>query len=186
MEIWNTIEGYPNYEVSNLGNVRSLNYLGHNKTELLKQTTNTHGYKTVALFKDGKVKRCFIHRLVAQAFIDNPQNLPQINHKDEDKTNNCVTNLEWCTRSYNINYGTRNERVSQKLSKNPPKPMLGRLGKDNPLSKQIYQYTKDGTLVKIWNCITDVERELGFHHNNISSCSLGKINSAYGYKWKYN
>lgn len=101
MEIWKEIEGYEGlYEVSNYGSVKSLNYNKTRKEKILKPYLNTDGYLNIDINK----KQYKVHRLVAQAFIPNPQNLPQVNHKDEDKTNNHSTNLEWCTAEYNINY----------------------------------------------------------------------------------
>ena len=112
--IWKDIPGYEGlYQVSNTGKVRSLNYRGTGQTKILKQNITRYGYKTLALCKNGKDKRYFVHRLVAEAFIPNPNNLPYVNHKDEDKTNNAVWNLEWCTHEYNMNYGTINERRSK-------------------------------------------------------------------------
>ncbi len=118
-EEWRDIEGYEGlYQVSNLGRVKSFNYRGHKgNIGILKPRLDGKKYETIALYKDGKPKYVRIHRLVAQAFIPNPNNLPQVNHKDENKTNNDMKNLEWCTNEYNHNYGTRNKRVSKALSK---------------------------------------------------------------------
>lgn len=104
-EIWKDIDS--RYSVSNLGNVKS-NYA--NKERILKPIQNKRGYLTVDLRSPGKRKTMLIHRLVAKAFIPNPNNFLEVNHKDEDKTNNCVDNLEWCDTKYNCNYGTRNLR----------------------------------------------------------------------------
>ncbi len=110
-EIWKDIEGYEGlYQVSNLGDVRSLKYAGGNKVKILKQG-NVNGYKRVSLHKNNKQKNYFVHRLVAMTFIPNPNNLPLVNHKDENKTNNSVDNLEWCTQKYNINYGSAIKKV---------------------------------------------------------------------------
>lgn len=119
MEIWKPIANYEGlYEVSNEGNVRSLNYRHTGKVQVLKLSVNRYGYLQVNLHsKEGKQKTYKVHRLVAQAFIPNPNNLPEVNHKDENKTNNCVENLEWCDRKYNNNYGSRNEKMSKTLSK---------------------------------------------------------------------
>lgn len=115
MEVWKPIKDFNGYEVSNTGQVRSTNYRGKGVTRILKTSPDKMtGYMKVALIKDGKTKPKTVHRLVADAFIENPNNYPCVNHKDEDKTNNHVTNLEWCTHKYNANYGTRNERAGER------------------------------------------------------------------------
>ena len=107
-EIWKDVQGFDGlYQVSNIGRVKSLA-----TNRILKQSIRSDGYLTVSLHKDGKQKSFLAHRLVASAYIGNPDNYPQINHKDENKTNNCVSNLEWCTPMYNANYGSRNEKGS--------------------------------------------------------------------------
>lgn len=107
-QIWRIIEDYPDYEVSNEGLVRNV------KTKRNSVVCkNKGGYGVVHLKKDGKCYTPYVHRLVALAFIPNTENLPQINHKDENKLNNRVENLEWCTNQYNCNYGTRNRRISE-------------------------------------------------------------------------
>lgn len=107
-EIWRSVIGFDgSYEVSNLGNVRSLNYNRTKKIKLLKPSGNTDGYLRVKLCKEGKTKMCSIHRLVAQAFLENPEVKEQVNHRDGVKTNNCVDNLEWCTCSENITHAYR-------------------------------------------------------------------------------
>lgn len=109
MEIFKDIKGYPNYQVSNLGRVWS-----KKRQIYLKPLKNNSGYLQVCLTAiNGKLKRELIHRLVALTFIDNPNNYPCVNHKDENKENNTQTNLEWCSRSYNINYGTCAERIGK-------------------------------------------------------------------------
>lgn len=117
MEIWKPIKDYETrYQISNMGNIKSF-YRG--KETLLKpQLNNTSPYLMIGLFKNNKLKRYLIHRLVAQHFIPNPDNLPEVNHKDENKYNNCADNLEWCTHKYNTNYGTRGDKISEKLMKN--------------------------------------------------------------------
>lgn len=123
IETWKDIAGYENYEVSNLGRIRKKssthNYKCGNsyttKEIIIKQFKNEKGYLLVRFTKNGKKKKFRVHRLVAEAFIPNTNNLPQINHKDEDKANNHIDNLEWCDAKYNNNYGTRNERVSRTL-----------------------------------------------------------------------
>ena len=126
-EIWKDIKGYEGlYQVSNLGRVKSLGrwvykeYRGKRwqGEKILKQIKNKFGYLRVYLYKNRKAKCYAIHRLVAQVFIPNPYNLPQVNHKDEDKSNNRVDNLEWCTSFYNNEYGTRKKRWYETRIKN--------------------------------------------------------------------
>ena len=119
-EVWRDVKGYEGqYQVSNKGNVRSVDRINHigrrHSGRTLRSAYSADGYPQVALCKNGKMKTKYIHRLVAEAFIPNPNNSPQINHIDEVKDNNNVENLEWCTSKYNINHGTRNERVSKKV-----------------------------------------------------------------------
>lgn len=121
-EVWKDIDGYEkSYQVSNLGNVRSVERIGENNRkypmQMLKKRLNWKGYPKVCLNKHGHKKIFSVHRLVAKAFIPNPDNLPQVNHKDENKENNNVNNLEWCTAGYNNNYGLRNKKVAKKLGK---------------------------------------------------------------------
>ena len=130
----------------------------------LKPKCEKNGYLRVNLYKDGKMKRHLIHRLVAMAYIPNPENLPEINHKDENKTNNCLQNLEWCDAKYNHNYGTINERIS------------------NSRKKPILQFDLDGNFIREWPSIIDVGIELSGH---ICDCAKGNRKSAYGYIWKY-
>lgn len=120
-EIWKDIVGYEGlYQVSNLGNVKRLKgYKGRGKGYIVEEhfiqpSINSRGYQNVVLCKNGKTKTFSMHRLVAIAFLDNSNNLPQVNHKDENKLNNCVDNLEWCNSKYNNNYGTRNKKCSDK------------------------------------------------------------------------
>lgn len=174
-EIWKDIEGYPNYQVSNLGRVKSL---GNNKTrkeKILKNIKDKDDYFQVNLCKEGKTKIFKVHRLVATAFLPNPYNLPQVNHKDEDKTNNMIwvnedcsidynkSNLEWCTSQYNNNYGTRTEKTQ----------------------KPILQFNLDGEFIKKWDSATQVQKELGIKNSSIAKCLKGKRKSTYGYKWGY-
>lgn len=118
MEEWRDIEGYEGkYQISNLDNVKSLNYCNTKKAKNLKHIKDKDGYLLVCLSKNGSKKLFKVHRLVAEAFLDNPNNFPQVNHKNEVKTDNRVENLEWTTREKNINFGTRTERCKRKLSK---------------------------------------------------------------------
>ena len=170
VEIWKDIEGYEGlYQVSNLGRVKSLGNGSSNnsKERILKSYKNNNGYLRVFLCKEQIRKIYLVHRLVASAFIPNTDNLPQVNHIDEDKTNNRVDNLEWCDIKYNSNYGSRIERVS----------------KANSIS--ILQFTKNGEFVRRWDSAREVERELGIKHSNITSCLKGRYKKAGNYVWCY-
>lgn len=131
IEEWKSLDfiGFPDYEVSNFGNVKSLNYKRSGKEKIMKQSKNKNGYLQLALWKNGKYKRYLVHRLVATAFLPNPDNLPCVNHKDENKGNNHVDNLEMCTHIYNMNYGTKLQRQSEKMKgkfKGENHPMYGK------------------------------------------------------------
>ena len=164
-ENWKDIEEYEGlYQISDKGRIKSI---GYGKERILNLKRNTKGYLQVNLSKNGEHKWCLIHRLVALAFLSNPNNLPQVNHKDEDKTNNKVENLEWCDSKYNNNYGTKIQRQSEKISK----PVL--------------QYTKDGKFVKEWKSATYAGNILQFFSTYITKCCKGKCKSAYNFIWKY-
>lgn len=116
--IWKDIENFPEYQVSDTGEVRSTKYLGQfkrkNSEGLLSQRTDKAGYKYVNLYKNRHMYSAKVHRLVAKAFIPNPDNLPQVNHKDENKSNNSKDNLEWCSASYNLTYNGQTKKVHEK------------------------------------------------------------------------
>ena len=171
METWKEIAGYEGlYEVSDLGRVKSLKY---GKEKILKPGKDTRGYLNVILFKDGKSKNSKVHRLVAEAFIPNPNNLDTVNHKDEVKTNNTVTNLEWMSIKDNNNYGTRNKRVAESHINHPS------------LSKQVQMFDKStGELLATFHSTHEAERVTGINQSNISKCCLGKLKSAGGYVWR--
>ena len=178
-EIWKDVKDYEGlYQVSNLGRVRSLPRKG-TRTKgnyLLKARKNKKGYLNLKLSKNRKAKSYRIHRLVSQAFIPNPDNLPQVNHIDGNKLNNCVDNLEWCTNEYNMK-----ESIRLGLRNNAYK-----LGREHCRSVIVNQYDLDDNFIKQWYCVRDIERELNFDHRNICACCRGKRRTAYGYKWKYN
>ena len=180
-EIWKDIEGYEGlYQVSNTGQVKSLNYKGRGVVKLLKQAINYNGYKRVSLYKDGKQKHYFVHRLVAMTFIPNPDDLPIINHKDENKTNNNVNNLEWCTHKYNNNYGTVKERLSESTK--------GRYkGKNSPNAKPILMYDIEGNFIRRFDCIHDTNEYFGkeYAYKNVSACLTGRRKTVFGYVFKY-
>lgn len=177
-EIWKDIQGYEGlYKVSSLGRVKSSDRVVTckggikrlYKGKILSIIMNKSGYFTVFLYKDNSAKQRYTHQLVAQAFIPNPNNLLEVNHIDEDKSNNRVSNLEWCTREYNCNYGTRNER------------------KAKAQGKPVIMYDMNGNKLKEFDSMHDAERFLDkpHAHSNISMCCSGRYKSAYGYKWKY-
>lgn len=170
MEEWRDIKDYEGlYQVSNLGRVKSFH---RNKEKLLKLNPVKDGYLCVYLFKNGKGKQNQVHRLVAEAFIPNHYNLPQVNHKNEIKTDNRVENLEFCDCRYNVNYGTAIQRRKEK-----------RL--NGVQSKPVYQYTLDGEFVAEYPSTREIERQLGFYQTGISSVCLGKGKTYKGYIWKY-
>lgn len=173
-EIWKDIKGYEGlYQISNLGKVKNIKRLQYDinkkvfvyieKEKMLKPSKNKKGYLQVVLQKKKKRKSQKVHRLVAEAFISNPNNLPIVNHKDENKQNNCVDNLEWCNNKYNCNYGSRNTK----------------------LAKKVNQYTKNNIFVKTYESMSEASKLLNIHHSHISDCCLGKRKSAGGYVWKY-
>lgn len=167
--IWKDIEGYEGYyQVSSHGQVRSVDRIVMSsgfprkiKGQLLAQTTDRDGYKHLRLRKNGKEKSFFVHRLVANTFVlnFNPEENIQVNHKDEDKKNNHYLNLEWCTHQYNINYGTRNQRVS----------------------KPVIAYNDKETLY--FSSMTEASYE-GFTASAISSVTRGRSKTHKGYQWK--
>lgn len=171
MEEWKDIEGYEGlYQVSNYGRVKSL-WFGREK--ILKGGKNARGYLVVGLWKDGKRVMKKVHRLVAEAFLENPQNLLEVNHKDEDKTNNSVSNLEFCDRKYNNNYGTRTEKCAEKLRNNPKR------------SKRVDQIDKvTGEVVRQWESTKEASRN-GYDQGAVSHCARGELKTFKGYIWKY-
>ena len=188
-EIWKPIKGYEGwYEVSSYGRVRSADRVNINtnglvrnlKGRILKPVKDKDGYLLCRLYKNGQNKTVKIHRLVAEAFITNPNNLPVINHKDENKANNSVflkkdgsvdlkkSNLEWCDSKYNANYGTRNKRIVETQSK----PVL-----------QIDLETNQ--IVEEYPSTAEASRQLKISHSGISMCCNGKFKAYKGFKWKY-
>ena len=175
-EEWKDVVGYENlYKVSNFGNVMSFK---RKKPHLLKPGKHNNGYMFVILSNHNKyIKSITIHRLVAQAFIPNPYNLPQVNHIDENKLNNRVSNLEWCDQLYNINYGTAQERRAKKISK--------LLTNRKDLSKPIFQFDKNGNFISEYPSMIEAARKTGINRQNICKVCKGKYKSAGGYVWKY-
>lgn len=186
-EFWKSIEGYEGlYEVSNLGRVRAVDKLIKQQGRvqlyrgcILSLFKNKSGYYAVRLSKNNKKRGFTVHRLVAKAFIPNPQNLPCVNHKDETQTNNTVfinsdgsinpdkSNLEWCTHSYNMSYGTL--------------PLRKRMD----FGERVCMYDKNGKLIKIFLSLHEAEDDTGVSHNTISDNCHGILHSAGGYIWRF-
>ena len=183
IEIWKDIENDEGCDqVSNLGRVKSLErdvyfpngtLMRHMEEKILVQRIDKYGYVRVDLHLNGKIKTILTHRLVAEAFIPNPENKPQINHRDEVKTNNVVENLEWCTSKYNINFGTRNERMIQ----NRRSYKFG----NAPSAKPVFCEE----LNKTFDCAKRVEEELGIWGTSILKVCKGKGKTAGGFHWRY-
>ena len=174
-EIWKDIKGYEgSYQVSNLGNIRNLNFHREGKTLLLKPTINNRGYKRVWLYKNSKNEAYLVHRLVAIAFIPNPNNYTVINHKDENPSNNCVDNLEWCTQHYNMNYGSVKEKISK-----------AKKGKSSHNNKPILQFDLQGNFIKRWESASEAKKTLNIPGANIGRCCTGERKSASGFIWKH-
>lgn len=181
-EVWKDIEGYEGlYQVSNLGRIKSLGRTIIRRTRygtlapytikprILKPKRCQADYYQVGLFPmEGKAAVAKIHRLVAQAFIPNPDNLPEVNHKDENKANNRADNLEWCTHVENCNYGTRNARVIEKSS------------------KAVLQMDADGNVIAEYPSVIEASRATGIGRRNIGDCCQKPNRShAGGYLWKF-
>ena len=167
-EEWRDIKGYEGlYQVSNLGRVKSLNYKNTGKEEILSNIPRKDGYSIAGLSKNSKSKPFYVHRLVALHFIPNPNNLPQVNHKDENKENNKVSNLEWCTQSYNNCYGTRIKRASES-SKGKNK------GSKNGRARKILCVTTR----EEFNCIQEAAEHYSINKCHITNCCQGKVKSA--------
>ena len=188
IEVWKTAvydgelyEGL--YKVSNWGRILSLNYKNTGKAELMNPYEVGGGYLQVKLSKNKETKTCLVHRLVAFTFLENPENKPEVNHKDEDKTNNFVflnedgsvdkekSNLEWSTPKENSNHGTRNERIFEKTT-------------NGKLSKPVLQLSLDGELIREYPSIMECERN-GFNHQHVCDCCLGKQKTHKGFRFMY-
>lgn len=169
MELWKDIKGYEGlYQISNKGRVKSLifkNRMTTIKREKILKNQRTNSYYHIILRKDGITKNYLIHRLVAEAFVENSYNYKEINHKDENILNNDANNLEWCDHSYNINYGNRKQKVKEKLQ------------------VSISQYDLGGKFVKEWPCMNDAIRY--YNNKHIFDVCKGERKKASGYFWRY-
>lgn len=183
-EEWRPVPGYEgSYQVSNLGRVRSLDRVVKSKQGwkkfvkgvTMKQSIHHYGYPVVSLLKESHSKQYAVHILVARAFIPNPKGLPCVNHKDENKRNNNINNLEWCTLRYNNSYGTRVDRIKASQMNDPKK------------SKPVRQLTKDGHPINDYPSISEASRVLGICETAIASVCKGRKSylTAGGYKWEF-
>jgi hypothetical protein len=179
IEVFVPVTGYEGlYEISNLGRVKSLakfkgtNYKQRIGERIMKGKPNTNGYLQIGLSIDGEKTYPFVHRLVAIHFIENPNNSPEVNHKNGNRICNEASNLEWCTRLENEQHSWRTGL----------KQMRGDLHK---LSKRVLQLDLSGTLLKDWTNGYEVMNTLGYAHGHISKCCRGLAKSAYGFKWQY-
>lgn len=175
-EIWKDIPDYNGmYQVSNQGNIRAvkLNKDGSKLYKIRKLSTDKDGYFKICLYKDGFSKTFRVHRLVALVFIDNSEGLPMINHKDENKQNNCVENLEWCTAKYNTNY---NQETLARIIK---------IGAEAS-AKKVAQYDVYGNFIQIYNSALEASKALNLKSSSgISNCCNGKSKKAGGFIWKF-
>ena len=188
LEIWKTAisDGEPYeglYKVSNLGKILSLNYRNTGRAEVMTTVQGKNGYLRVRLRKNGKTKTCYIHRLIAETFLPNPENLPEVNHIDEDKTNNFVffnedgtvnkekSNLEWKNHRDNCNHGTRNERA-------------GKANTNGKLSKKVLQLSLSGELIREWPSTKECGRN-GFTQSAVAACCRGEKPQYKGFLWMY-
>lgn len=168
-EIWKPIVGYEGlYEVSNLGNVKSLNWKNTKEEKCLYLKKHNKGYLQVELVKNKNKKMVLVHRIVAETFLENLSNKPQINHKDYNRSNNNVENLEWCTNSENMKHSALRKK-SKPIKRN----------------EKIIQYDFNGNIIKTWeNCIA-IKSKYKYNQTSIFECCEGKRKTAYGFIWRY-
>lgn len=181
MEVWKDVVGYEGrYQVSNQGRVKSLDSvdsIGRAKTgKVISVKRNNRGYVQVHLHRDGKCAMKLMHRIVAEAFIDNPNGYDQVNHINENKADNQVENLEWCTNMYNRHHGSGIERMARNRDY---KLVVANV------NKAIAQIDKMGNTVNIWKNISEAKRHTGVNDTSISFCCRGKQRTAGGYFWRY-
>lgn len=187
-EIWKDIKSYEGlYQVSNLGRIKSLKKIRRNgkgfyvQEEKLKtlQLWKEEGYYSIVLYKNDGGRTYHIHRLVAQAFIPNPENLPQVNHKDGNKSNNSVENLEWVTCSENVKHAYKKHLINHWA--------IGKFGKEHNFSKAVIQLDLQGNFINEYDSITQACEAMGVNAKNpsISYVCKGKQKTAYGYRWRY-
>lgn len=180
-EIWKKIKEYPRYEVSNFGRIRAIYIRGIKVNKILKPKKTKKGYLEISLYRGNNHKSFRLHRVVAKLFIHNPNNLPQVNHKNGNKLDNRVDNLEWCTCSQNVQHAYKTGLKH------------GLKGINNPCSRKIVQFDLEGNLIKIWNSSMEIERilkEIKVDQAAVIACCRGRCGKKKrithkGFKWKY-
>lgn len=181
MEKWQDFKGYEGYyQVSSFGQVRSVDRVVvgvdgktyHYKGRILKQAKTSDGYKTVQLFKDNGLKTFKVHRMIALTFIPNPNNKPEVNHIDGNKSNNHISNLEWVTRSENLKHAVKHGLSS------PVKAI-------EATKKKVELVDDNGNAIKRWNTMTAAADEMGVHISNVSMCCHGKLKSTGGHFFRF-
>lgn len=164
-EIWKVMKEHNGYEISNYGKIKTI------KTQRIRKTTiNNKGYEQIIIYIDKKPKSFYVHRLVANNFIKNPNNYKEINHINENKLDNRACNLEYCNTKYNCNYGDRNIKI---------------INSKRHTFKTIIQKDKSNNVIKIWKDIIEIQENTKYNKHNIYKCCEGKYKYAYGYKWEY-
>lgn len=173
-EIWKTVKNFESlYLVSDKGKVFSIM-----SQKILKPAKSKNGYCKVALYNKGASKHVSVHRIVAEAFVENADGKPQVNHIDGDKSNNSANNLEWVTASENQLHAVRTGLHAQP-------PLKGKFGAENYTSRRICQYTLDGTFVREWPSISDASRFVGIPVTAIVSVARGRRKNCAGFVWRY-
>ena len=181
-EIWKPIKNYESkHLISNCGNVKSLNYKNRGYSKILCLKKHNKGYFQVELSKNGKTKTFLVHRLVAEAFIPNYNNMPFINHIDFNRKNNNVNNLEWCNQSQNMLHSANGEKkpISTIKINHLKKPKVRKR------NEKIIQYDLKNKKIKEWEFIAQIKKELNYHPTSIYECCINKRKTAYGYKWQF-
>ena len=177
------VKGFERYTIDRDGTITNTE-TGH----VLQAVIGKDGYVRADLYNGhGFHKVLLVHRLVAEHFIPNPDNHPCVNHKDECKYNNDVSNLEWCTYRYNMNYGTAKARRREKMEAFYRSDKIKEIARVNgaKVSKGIAQMTKDGALIQVFKSGKDAARETGINHSHLLECCAGTRKTAGGYIWKY-
>ena len=188
-ELWKPAKGYEGiYEISSFGHIRSMSRIdpgGYHRTgKMMKPYAQKTGYLNIKLCDANGVRHGeLIHRLVAKAFVDNPNGLPDINHKDENNQNNHANNLEWCTKAYNLAYGHHREKQSASLKKN--KKVIAQLRKQAiGQRKPVIQESLTGEFIAGWPSVLEASRH-GYCKASISDCCKGKQRTHAGFVWRY-